>query len=71
MAHLLDDVLFAGDGNSHTCQKLIVTFEAICQDLGVPIATEKSVNPTTIMVFLGLEIDTNAMSVRIPSHKIS
>ena len=70
MAHLLDDFLLAGRGDSDTCQSLVNEFEASCRELGVPIAVEKSVDPTTIMVFLGLEIDTNDMSVRIPSHKI-
>ena len=70
MAHLLDDFLMAGRGDSHDCQKLVSAFEATCKELGVPIAVEKSVDPTTSMVFLGLEIDTNEMSVRIPGHKI-
>ena len=39
-------------------------------ELGIPIAADKSVGPTTIMVFLGLELNTNDMSVRIPLHKI-
>jgi hypothetical protein len=51
MAHLLGDFIFAGGSNSDTFQNLLVTFGAICQDLGVPMATEKSVNPTTIMAF--------------------
>ena len=69
MDHLLDDFIFAGKGNSNSCQVLVDTFESVCNDLGVPIAVEKSVDPTTIMVFLGFEIDTNHMSIRIPIHK--
>lgn len=70
MDHLLDDFLMAGRKESGICEVLVQIFEDVCKELGVPIAIEKSVNPTTIMVFLGLEIDTNEMSVRIPSHKI-
>lgn len=70
LAHLLDDFLLAGPANSHQCRSLVEVFESTCQELGVPIAEEKSVDPTTIMVFLGLEIDTNEMSVRIPVHRI-
>ena len=36
---------------------LLETFSKVCFELGVPIAEEKSVEPTTVMVFLGLEID--------------
>lgn len=68
--HMLDDFIFAGPKKTHNCQTLVDTFEIVCMELGVPIATEKSVEPTTVMVFLGFEINTNDMSVRIPCHKI-
>ena len=68
--HLLDDFIFAGKHGSNACMSLVNTFEEVCKELGVPIATEKSIDPTTVMVFLGLEIDTNEMPIRVPSHKI-
>ena len=68
--HLLDDFIFAGKKGSGDCEILLETFSKVCLELGVPIAEEKSVEPTTVMVFLGLEIDTNNMLVRIPLHKI-
>jgi hypothetical protein len=34
--------------------------------LGVPIADEKSNGPVTNLVFLGLEIDTIEMVIKIP-----
>ena len=43
------------------CLELMNTFARICQDLGVPIAKEKSKGPVTKLVFLGLEIDTTEM----------
>lgn len=68
--HMLDDFIFAGKRDSDSCWKLVMAFEEVCAELGVPIAVEKSVNPTTTMVFLGLEIDTTEMSIRIPSHRV-
>ena len=68
--HLLDDFIMAGSRGSGVCQNLVDVFESTCKELGIPIADEKSVDPTTIMIFLGFEIDTNEMSVRIPAHKI-
>lgn len=38
--------------------------------LGVPIATEKTEGPKTKICFLGLEIDTEEMVIRIPVTKI-
>ena len=41
-------------------------FFLICDELGVPIADEKLVGPVPVLTFLGLEIDTDEMMVRIP-----
>lgn len=38
-------------------------------ELEIPMADDKSVNPTTFMVFLGLELNTTGMSIRKPNHK--
>ena len=68
--HYLDDFIFAGKKGSGDCEKLVSTFESSCNELGVPIAEEKSVGPTTVLIFLGMEIDSNEMIVRIPLQKI-
>ncbi|XP_045194970.2 uncharacterized protein LOC123550604 [Mercenaria mercenaria] len=68
--HMLDDFIFAGSKGSNDCHTLVSAFTGLCNTLGVPIADDKSVGPTTIMLFLGLEIDTNEMLVRIPIHKV-
>jgi hypothetical protein len=39
--------------------------------LGVPIADEKLVGPVHVLTFLGLEIDTDEMMVRIPQSKMN
>ena len=41
------------------------TFKQICQELGVPLAEDKSFGPTYKLVFLGLEIDTVSQMVRV------
>ena len=46
------------------------TFRSICLELGVPLAEDKTLGPTTCLVYLGLEIDASSMTVRIPSDKI-
>ena len=48
----------------------IKTFSKLRFELGVPKEEEKSVETITVMVFLGLEIDTNCMLVRILLHTI-
>ena len=46
------------------------TFLKISEELGVPIAENKTVHLTTVLTFLGLEIDIFLMLVRIPSCKL-
>ncbi|XP_053405702.1 uncharacterized protein LOC123536155 isoform X1 [Mercenaria mercenaria] len=68
--HFLDDFFFASVNNSNNCQKLLDTFDFICQDMGVPVNDEKTEGPTTKMVYLGLEIDTIKGIIKIPKDKI-
>ena len=70
VVHYLDDFLFAGPKDSPECSMLMQTFRSLCDELGVPLAEEKTVGPTSCLVFLGLEINTSEMAVKIPSDKI-
>ena len=45
------------------------TFKNLCAEIGVPLAEDKTVGPTTCLTFLGLEIDTVQMLVKIPASK--
>jgi hypothetical protein len=46
------------------------TFMGLCNELGVPLAKNKTVGPTNILPFLGYIIDTELMMVLIPFEKI-
>ena len=46
-------------------------FEQRMNELGVPLAEEKTEGPSQILVFLGIELDTRDMVVRIPMQKIA
>ena len=39
-------------------------------ELGVPVASEKTEGPQTVLVFLGLELDSDEMVVRVPMEKV-
>ena len=43
----------------------------MCQELGVPLAQDKTVPPSSRITFLGLQIDTVAQQVQVPSDKLS
>jgi hypothetical protein len=37
---------------------------------GVPLADDKTVEPTKVLVFLGIEIDTINMVMKLPQEKV-
>ena len=41
-----------------------------CSELGVPIQEEKTVHPTTCIVFMGITLDSELMEARLPHEKI-
>lgn len=49
----LDDFIFAGACGSSNCALLMDVFKNIYQELGIPLADNKSVGPTTLLTFLG------------------
>ena len=69
--HYLDDFLFLGQATTQQCTTLMQEYTNLCDFLGVPLAEEKTVGPTTKLTFLGLELDTVEMVVRIPSDKLA
>ena len=42
----------------------------MCNDLGVPLAEEKTEGPTSAITFLGLELDAANQMIRIPQDKL-
>ncbi|KAI8515695.1 hypothetical protein Bbelb_065080 [Branchiostoma belcheri] len=67
--HILDDFMFANDTYA-SCERDLAAFCDMCQDVGVPLAGEKTLHPDTIMSFLGIELDTIAMEARLPLDKL-
>ena len=68
--HYLDDFLTMGPPASPICQNNLDTLKKTCEDLGVPLAMEKVEGPATTLTFLGMEIDTDRMEIRLPEDKL-
>ena len=66
----MDDFLFGAEADSPKCQFTLQTFPDICKLWGVPVAEDKTVEPTKILTFLGIEFDTLAMELRLPNEKL-
>ncbi len=69
ISHYLDDFFLAGPPNSEICMKNMHVTRALFNRLGVPLAPEKVVGPTTVLTYLGIEIDTARMELRLPEEK--
>ncbi|XP_046331235.2 uncharacterized protein LOC124114611 isoform X1 [Haliotis rufescens] len=70
LMHYLDDFLTGGTAGTKDCGDNLDTCLSTFQELGAPVAHEKTVGPASCLTFLGLEIDTVRMQVRIPQEKI-
>ena len=69
--HYLDDFLTVGPPSSDTCQHNLDILKQLCDDLGVPLALEKVVGPSTTISFLGILLDTVRMEIRLPEDKLA
>ena len=68
--HYLDDFFFVGPPGSLACAVALQVALAACDELGMPVAVEKLVGPTTRIVFLGIELDSMSMQIRLPDEKL-
>ena len=56
--HYIDDFITAGKGGSDKCSRNFTIMH-------------KSIGPTTVIVFLGIELDTEIMEIRLPADKLA
>ena len=69
--HYLDDFfLVSSNPDSHDCAQNLDAFLTRCNPLGVPIVWDKLVDPTTVLTFVGIEIDTQSIQLRLSEAKL-
>ena len=69
--HYLDDFIIVSPPESPQCAQSLEILHTVCHSLGVPLAEDKQVGPTTCLTFLGIEIDTRASQLRLPLDKLT
>lgn len=67
--HLLDDFLIVAPTES-LCHSQLNIFLDMCYYLGIPIAPEKTIGPSQILSFAGIELDSCLMEARLPLDKV-
>ena len=68
--HIIDDFLFLATSHAK-CLHDMKAFMTFCEQLGVPLAPDKTVGPTTALQFLGITLDTVSMEARLPEDKLA
>lgn len=68
--HFLDDYITVGAPNSSECSDNLCLLILLCSILGLPLAVEKKEGPTTCLTFLGIEVDTVRLELRLPVEKL-
>ena len=68
--HYLDDFITVGPPNSPLCAQYLSIAKQVCLTLGLPLHHLKSVGPSSVMVGLGIELDSMAQIARLPADKL-
>ena len=68
--HYLDDYLMVGRLGSAECDHFLSTLSSLFAHLGLQIAFEKLEGLACVLTFLGIEIDTLSMQLRMPHTKL-
>ena len=69
VVHILDDFLFIAN-TEEKCRADLRNFLAMCSFLGIPIAEEKTMGPSTTLQFAGITLDSIKQEARLPSDKL-
>ena len=69
--HYRDDFLLLGRPATNDCGEALRTVLSLCEEQGVPVAPEKTEGPKSTLTFLGIEIDAQALQLRLPEDKLA
>lgn len=64
--HYLDDYLLVS-GKKESCKEVLRKLLKVFGELRVPVAPEKLEGPTTTLKFLGIELNTETMTMQLPA----
>ena len=70
VGHYIDDFVTVCDPGSTMCGHHLEIMKSVCQQAGMPTAPDKEEGPTTVLHFLGMELDTNQLVIRLPLEKL-
>ena len=69
--YYLDDFFFCSPCDSTSCQGALSVAIPLCHRLGIPVAPEKIKGPATSLTFLGINLDSEVMSISLPRERLA
>ena len=66
---MIDDFLFMAH-SAGKCEHDLMAFIDLCHQIGVPLAPDKTVGPSSSITFLGIILDAVRMEARLPDDKL-
>lgn len=70
LEHYFDDFVLVGPPRSLQCGQDLQVALDVCEVVGMPVAGPKTVGPATVLPLLGIEVDSEALEVRLPPGKL-
>jgi len=68
--HYVDDFIVIGPPGTDECSRNVRLMNTTCEAASVPIEPAKNEGPATSITFLGLELDSIRMEIRLPQDKL-
>ena len=69
LLHYLDDFLTMGRAELRECADNLDLLIHTCHRLGLPLKWQKLEGPSTVIVFLGIVLDTQRLEMRVPEER--
>lgn len=70
VVHYIDDFLFVVEADQPAAVAHLERTLSLCTRIGVPLAGDKTEGPTTALSFLGIELDTVAMTAALSAARL-
>lgn len=67
--HILDD-FFIADVSRLQCLSSFSTFLRFFMSVNAPVVASKTLGPSQVLAFMGIELDTTRMEARLPNDKL-
>ena len=68
--HYIDDFVTVGGPGSGECERNLRILKAVYARVGLPMEAEKEEGPSVVIKFLGMELDSEKLLIRLPGEKL-